>query len=354
LNIVVSGSVVSQVDRRFSEFTRRPDHAGYRSSGLFELSESRIRSVVLALAKELRDKYVYPEVGNKMAGLLEGKIAQNAYSSFMEPEQLAFQLENDLFALCRDKHLHIVYRGEKKNGEEQEEQSIRLGRSGPEPFQNHGFTLIQFFPGGVGYLKLDTLSQGLEAEKAARSAVTFLSGCRTLIIDLRSNRGGSAWMVQYICSYLFSEPTHLFSLFNRSRNETREVWTIPEVQEFALNGNLEVYVLIGPQTFSGAEGLAYTLKHLGRAKIVGENSGGGAHPMIWIQLPCGFDASIPNSRVIHPVTQSDWEGTGVEPDYRTVAADAFVVALRLAQREAKGPGPGSSASVEGRSRHTQK
>ena len=320
-----SDSKTSPINSNSSLFIRRLSVTGHRSSGLSSLSASKIRTVVLSLAKELREKYVYPEEGEKMAELLEEKIARNSYSRCIESEQLAFQLENDLFAVCRDKHLHVVYRGEEKGKKDK--------KTREKSDLYHGFTLLQIFPGDVGYLKLDTLSHGPDAAETARSAFDFLSGCRSLIIDLRSNRGGAAWMVQYICSYLFSSPTHLFSLFNRIRNETRDVWTIPEVQNSALKEDVAVYILIGPQTFSGAEGLAYTLKHLNRAKVVGENSGGGAHPMIWVPLPCGFEGSIPYVRVIHPVTRSDWEGTGVEPDYKTPASEAFIVALRLARRE---------------------
>src|SRR4029079_3846467 len=42
--------------------------------------------------------------------------------------------------------------------------------------------------------------------------------------------------------------------------------------------SVPVYVLTSKYTFSGGEDFAYSVQALGRAKIVGEVTGGGAHP----------------------------------------------------------------------------
>lgn len=38
---------------------------------------------------------------------------------------------------------------------------------------------------------------------------------------------------------------------------------------------------------------------------------------------------VPHSRSINPITHTNWEGTGVEPDVRVPAADALATAIRL-------------------------
>jgi len=54
--------------------------------------------------------------------------------------------------------------------------------------------------------------------------------------------------------------------------------------------------------------------------------------------PC-LEATISVARSEHPVTRTNWEGTGVVPDVETAAADALETALRLAT-DAKPVAPG--------------
>lgn len=68
-------------------------------------------------------------------------------------------------------------------------------------------------------------------------------------------------------------------------------------------------------TFSAAEEFSYNLKNLKRATLVGESTGGGAHPVNFHYLKdVKFGATIPFGRAINPITQTNWEGVGVKPD----------------------------------------
>jgi C-terminal processing protease CtpA/Prc len=91
-------------------------------------------------------------------------------------------------------------------------------------------------------------------------------------------------------------------------------------------------VLTSDRTFSGGEEFAYNLKHFGRATIVGETTVGGAHPTEPVELPRDFVMGVPNARPVHPVTGTNWEGSGVEPDIAVPAETALEVALRRATR----------------------
>ena len=44
-----------------------------------------------------------------------------------------------------------------------------------------------------------------------------------------------------------------------------------------------------------------------------------------------FRIRIPDARPINPISKTDWEGTGVEPDVKVRAADALDTAEKLAQ-----------------------
>jgi C-terminal processing protease CtpA/Prc len=91
-------------------------------------------------------------------------------------------------------------------------------------------------------------------------------------------------------------------------------------------------VLTSRRTFSGAEEFSYNLKNLKRATIVGETTGGGAHPVAPQEIDERFVAVVPNGRAINPITKTNWEGVGVEPDVKVPAAEALVKARELAAR----------------------
>jgi C-terminal processing protease CtpA/Prc len=91
-----------------------------------------------------------------------------------------------------------------------------------------------------------------------------------------------------------------------------------------------VFVLTARRTFSGAEEFSYNLKHLKRATIVGEVTGGGAHPVRGQRIDERFSIGVPDARPINAVTKTNWEGTGVEPDEKVPAADALATAQKLA------------------------
>jgi C-terminal processing protease CtpA/Prc len=96
-----------------------------------------------------------------------------------------------------------------------------------------------------------------------------------------------------------------------------------------------VFVLTSKRTFSGAEEFSYNLKALKRATIVGEVTGGGAHPTQGHRLDDHFQIDVPFARGVNPVTQTNWEGTGVEPDVKVDASQALEVAIKLATERIK-------------------
>jgi C-terminal processing protease CtpA/Prc len=93
-----------------------------------------------------------------------------------------------------------------------------------------------------------------------------------------------------------------------------------------------VYVLTSSETFSGGEDLGYTLQAQGRAELIGETTGGGAHPTRTMPISDTLAISVPHARSVNPVTGTNWPGTGVVPDVATPAAQAYDVAYAKALR----------------------
>ncbi len=160
--------------------------------------------------------------------------------------------------------------------------------------------------------------------------MNFLANTGALIIDLRRCEGGYPGMIALICSYLFGEePIHLDSIYWRDDGMTQQFWTLPYVPGKRFTDK-PVYVLISKTTFSGGEGLAYILQTRQRAILLGEKTGGGAHPGASYRLHPHFEAFIPLGRGINPVTGTDWEGKGVIPDIPVIEEQSFEVAYQMA------------------------
>ena len=67
-----------------------------------------------------------------------------------------------------------------------------------------------------------------------------------------------------------------------------------------------------------------------RAVIVGETTGGGAHPVSSYIINDNFMVRVPFGKAVNPITNSNWEGTGIEPDVKTSKDEAMDMAYMMA------------------------
>jgi C-terminal processing protease CtpA/Prc len=277
------------------------------------------REAVVAAAIAALDKaYVFPEVAARMGADLRTRLAAGEYAT-PDARELARALTRDLQAVSRDKHLRVVLTAEHE---------ARMQKMAA-PAGNHGIGRHEVLPGNIGYLEVTSfLGRGPGVEEAIAKAMQVLAGTDALIVDLRANGGGNPQTVARLSSYLFERPTHLNSLYWRERDRTDEFWTT-EIAGPRFGQSKPVYVLTSPKTFSGAEEFSYNLKSLKRATLVGERTGGGAHPGAVRALNDRFSIFVPTGRAINPVTGTNWEGTGVVPDVEVPAAQALERALQL-------------------------
>jgi hypothetical protein len=87
------------------------------------------------------------------------------------------------------------------------------------------------------------------------------------------------------------------------------------------------------RTFSGGESFAYNLQMLGRARTVGETTGGGANPSWPLAIDSKFRIMVPFASAINPVSHTNFEGVGVKPDIAVPEAAALDTAHRVALEE---------------------
>jgi hypothetical protein len=280
-------------------------------------------------AKMLDEFYVYPDMAKKMGEAIRAKQKAGEYDSITNGDAFAEKLTADLREVSHDKHLGVNFSpgvlpsGPPPGGPNMDAMRRQLERA------NCGFEKAERLPPNIGYLKFNMFANPEICGATASAAMNFLGNVDALIIDLRENGGGDPKMVAYISSYLFDERTHLNDLYNRKEDKTEEFWTKTDVPGKKLAGK-PVFLLTSKRTFSGAEEFAYNLKNLKRATIVGETTGGGAHPVSGHRIDDHFMIGVPFARAINPISKTNWEGTGVEPDVKVSAADSLETAKKLA------------------------
>lgn len=293
--------------------------------------DSATRSIVIEAAlKKLNDNYVFPETAKKMEQAVRERIGRKEYDQITSAKALATALQNHLQEVSHDKHLRVIYSAEplppegnhREPSPEEMAKQLEFLRT-----VNFGFEKVERLPGNVGYLDLRGFMPAQFGAETVVAAMNFLANTDALIIDLRRNGGGEPAMVALISSYLFEgEPVHLNDLYFRPDDSTRQWWTLAYVPGKRFGAKKPLYVLTSKRTFSAAEEFTYNLQNLKRATIVGETTGGGAHPGGPRRINEHFAIWVPSGRAINPISKTNWEGTGVKPDVDVPADQALKVA----------------------------
>jgi retinol-binding protein 3 len=313
-------------------------------SGPPPLEQGASRVVAEALAAALEEHYVFPDKAAELGRVLRETLAAGDYDGLTDAGALAERLTVDMLAVVDDRHLRVAAgmppHGAAPGGpaEPVDEQADRERMERLARRDNWGFAKVERLEGNVGLLDLRGFLPAELAGPTAAGAMAFLAGSDALIIDLRRNGGGEPSMIQFLSTYFFEEPVHLNSFAWRGKEQVDQFWTLPWVPGRRLP-DVPLYVLTSEHTFSAAEEFTYNLKNLGRATIVGETTGGGAHPGGMHPLGAGLAVFIPEGRAINPVTGTNWEGTGVGPDVACPADAALDTALAAALERLAGAAP---------------
>ena len=301
--------------------------------------------VIDVMLKNLNDSYVFPEVAKKLETDIRARLKNKEYDNITNPKEFAEKLTKDLQAISRDKHMNVRFSERplpirQRQSEPTEEEKAEYAQM--MKINNHGFEKVEWLPGNIGYIKFRNFQDPELGAETVATVMNFVNNTDALIFDLRQNGGGNPAMVALITSYLFGEkPVHLNDLYWREGDKTEEFWTNPKVLGKKY-GDKDVYVLTSNRTFSGAEEFSNNLKVLKRGTIVGETTGGGANPGGMFRLNEHFGIFIPTGRAINPITKTNWEGTGVEPDVKVsqelALKTAYLLALNKSLEKAKDDG----------------
>lgn len=273
-----------------------------------------VRSLVEEALGHLRANYIFPEMAEHAASAIRARLAAGEYDDLDEPA-LADRLTGQLYELCKDKHLRVRVTGAAPH---EPGTDARL--------RNFGLVRVERLDGNVGHIELRGIANPHPAGRTIAAAMELVAHTHALIFDLRRNGGGSPDGVIFWNSFLFPDgDTHLNSIYDGASGRTKQYWSLAHLPgERYLDR--PVYVLTSSLTFSAGEEFCYNLKAQGRAILIGETTAGGAHPTDSFPVTPTLEITVPDARSVNPVTGTNWEGTGVEPDIAVAADEAFAVA----------------------------
>lgn len=271
--------------------------------------------------------YVFEDVAKDIEKLLRRKLKRGEYDELETVQDFAHQLTADLQEVSKARHLGVRFWSDEQvaeaaeDGDDPEVAHKRAFERGAR--YNFQFKKLEIMNGNVGYMKLDGFNDTSLSGPTAIAAMNFLAHTDALIIDLRENGGGSPSLIQTMMAYLLDESMHLNSFYIRDGDSLKQFWSAPYVPGPKMV-DVELYVLTSNHTFSAAEEFTYNVKNLERGTIVGEVTGGGAHPVAsYVFDDLNIMVRVSFGRAINPISGTNWEGTGVQPDIEVPADQAL-------------------------------
>ena len=273
------------------------------------LNDGERRAIISALVHQVEAHYVDPAAAQRIGALLRARAQAGAYDAVRDDATLAQRLSADLLHASTDARLRVV----------------QLAATAPiwrRLRDSAGIDQVDKIGADIGYLDIVSFVAPERSAAAYAQAFGKLADAKTIIIDLRRNRGGDADGLQLLASYVVDRPVHYADLARRGATAAR--WAFPQL---AARPYLEqLTILIGPQTSAEAESFAFAMQAWKRAAIVGSRSAGvttasGSYP-----VADRLAVQIPDARMTLPLTGTSW-GNGVTPDVAT-GGDALKEAKR--------------------------
>ena len=186
---------------------------------------------------------------------------------------------------------------------------------------------------GLGYIRITSFNDDFNLlarlwDRAIKNAID--NKIPGLIIDLRTNGGGSFDLAADFAGYFFDEGFNLYRdmYYNEKSGQFEYTDTPVRVEPAPMLYNGPIAVLVSPNCVSACEGFAYTLKQGGRSIIVGNFPTAGAYGEVGkgqYKLPGDLDFQIPTGKSITPDGKVLIEGVGVPLDVTVPVTEASVL-----------------------------
>ncbi len=299
-----------------------------------EVTQEIKKEVILEVCTLLKEHYVYPDIAAIICDTLQKSLKYGRYDDAINWDIFTDKLNEVFRRVTNDQHLEswITARNYKSEPNINDIISSSFGFIYRNKNTNFGIPKVELLEGNVGYVEFTSFKPlpNSETERIVRSAMDFLSNCDALIIDLRNNGGGHTNMREFICSYFFNGPVQLSSTYSRETRSNYESYTIKDFYNQKLV-DVPLYILTSKKTISAPEIFAYDLQALKRAVIVGEVTAGSVNSGRIFTIKNSINLVIATGYTMNPITQTNCEGRGVQPDVEVSSENALGKAMELAK-----------------------
>ena len=177
----------------------------------------------------------------------------------------------------------------------------------------------------IGYIQIRTFGGSLSDFNRIDEIVQDFQDTKGIIIDIRSNGGGSDFNGLTIAGR-FADETRLYRLITfRDGPEWDDFadWTEHFVNPM---GNTSyqnpIIVLTNRSCFSACEGFTRMMKAFPNVMVVGDTTAGGSGSPFFRELPNGWEYRLSTWLVAEPVTFDVLEGRGIPPDIQVDISEA--------------------------------
>lgn len=178
----------------------------------------------------------------------------------------------------------------------------------------------------ITYVRLDDFD-GMPSDDTLDGIVAGLNGTAGLILDLRSNGGGSLEAMFRFAGRLFdpAEGARAGLSYQFADGPARDALTAASRRDFApVAPGFEgpIAVLVDGHSYSAANALCFLLRD--RATLVGQPTGGGGGLPVWVELSNGWQLRLSTGRLtdadgaplepgLMPDVTADMAGDGIDP-----------------------------------------
>src|SRR5690348_6792948 len=111
------------------------------------MDPAAVRSIVAHVGRLTAEHYVFPDLGNDLARLLDKQAAEGRYDDTGDPVALAARVTEDLQSANGDKHLRLLYSAEEVPADTDEAQLADLIRDAAA--HASGIARLERRPGNV-------------------------------------------------------------------------------------------------------------------------------------------------------------------------------------------------------------
>jgi retinol-binding protein 3 len=286
-----------------------------------------------SITRNINTSYVFPEMTSRLEKALRTFQKEKAYANINSSNAFADSINDILMRVSSDKHLRILFSDDTVPPKSDKEPPLPDFIKQFAVQNNYGFKKIDILDGNIGYMNILGFFPFDQATDRAIAAFDFLENTQAMIIDMRNNSGGVGGLADFIISYFFDkQPVEFMEAVFTKDHRIKHAWSYFYVPGKRYIGK-PVYILTSHATFSAGEAFTYIMQSLKRATIVGESTGGGANFGDLLRLNDHFVMNMPIGRPISPITKTNWEGIGVQPDIPTSQDKALHTAHMAALKQ---------------------